>query len=118
MNLHQTVEPTPHPTKVRAIAYELALNQTTSSNDQSTKTIIELAKEIEEYLWGKFAPIEVAATPLSTIEDTIDHLVTQLGELANNITERDHLFYNFDSLTGMAERLRADIHAVLSAIRG
>ena len=110
MSLHQTVEPTPHPTQVRAMAYDLAVKEQGGMLD--VKFTLERAKKIEEYLWGKFAPIEKAATPLNTIEETLEHALHQLVELSCNTDPQRSVAIN--ECSANIRRVIADLTLILT----
>lgn len=117
MGTHQTIEPTPHPTRVRAIAYELALKkadaQVTHGFTGAFKAIDDAAKEIEKYLWGGFCPIEKPSTPLSTVEEAMQRAYEIVEEMHKNnfdLVKKKKL----EMIAGQIQRFIADVTAVLT----
>lgn len=64
---------------VRRVAVHAALKMYDGKNFHSSD-LERQAKIIEKYIWGGFAPIERAPTPLSTIEECIDALKARMRE--------------------------------------
>ena len=111
MSLHQTQEPTPHPTQVRATAWDLMQREQGISLDFKQRE--RRAKEIETYLWGGFAPIEKAPTPLNTIEDHVQAIRQHLSDIIANHGDPQRALAIGDC-SGTLERFAADISMLLS----
>lgn len=117
MSLYQTEQPTPHPTQVRAIAYELALKETArivyTSERMRDAAVETAAKRIEKYLWGGFAPVEKPDTPLSTVDAALGRAADIVQEMADNATSIRSDYALLLELKSKIERCRADAEELL-----
>lgn len=109
-------EPAPHPIRVRAMAYELAIKELRSDGSRpGPRMIVQKAEEIAGMLWAGMEPVNRPATPLSTVDECLNALNGILAELIASCA----LSCQFDKgnkigdCVALVERLRADVSAAL-----
>ena len=104
----------------RATAYRLALEtlgshatlSAAAGDGTEPRRILALAKEIETWFWGGFAPIEKPPTPLSTIEEAAAATKARVLELALNSADAA-LARDLEGSLAYYERFIAEVHGAI-----
>ncbi|HKS73265.1 MAG TPA: hypothetical protein VJQ82_08710 [Terriglobales bacterium] len=97
----------------RSLAYQHALGTAREAGKVVPSEVLDIAKKIETWFWGGFAPIERPPTPLSTIEEAAQATINRVGELAEGTADLA-LRADLVEAAGMFQRFVADVHGAIA----
>lgn len=76
--------------EVRSHSCQLSVALLQSSQKPfTTEMVVEEAQKLEKYIWGRFAPMEKAPTPLSTIAEAANATAQRISEYAVNCGDEE-----------------------------